>query len=73
MLATAILALIVTSGFTCSKNAPSEPTQEAPANQEQMAAPTTPPTEEAPAPESAPAASPTEAAPSETPAPAPGH
>ena len=62
-----LIALSFTTGFTCSKNAPTEP-----AAQEQMAAPA--PTEAAPAPtEAAPAApaegqaapAPTEAAPAQ--------
>lgn len=61
IIAAALLALTVTTGFTCSKNQPAE---QAPA-QEQMAAPTeaapAAPTEGAPA-EAAPAA-PTEAPP----------
>jgi hypothetical protein len=67
-----LIALSFTTGFTCSKNAPTEPAAETPA-QEQMAAPAPTegaPTEAAPAPtEAAPA--PTEGAPAA--APAPGH
>lgn len=52
--AVALFALALTTGFTCSKNTPTEATPEsAPAAQEQMAAPT--------APEAAPAEAPAEA------------
>ncbi len=55
----ALLALSFTTGFTCSKNTPTETTQ-APA-QEEMAAPPAP--ETAPPTEGAPVEAPTEAAP----------
>jgi hypothetical protein len=71
ILATAIIALAFTTGFTCSKNTPAEPTATPAApTQEQMAAPAAAPTEGAPA--AAPTegtAAPTEAAPAAAPAP----
>ena len=70
ILATALIALAFTTGFTCSKNTPAEPTATPAApTQEQMAAPA--PTEAAPAAaptEGTAAPAPTEAAPA---APAP--
>lgn len=68
ILAVALLALSFTTGFTCSKNAPTEgekTTQEAPANQEQMATPPAAQPEAQPAQgadASAPAAAPAEGA-----------